>query len=742
MKFFAGTLFVLSIAPAVASVTKVAGDRTMTKVVKMLQEMLDKSQKDGEKDRDLYTNFKCYCDNNEAEKTQSIKELIKEIQMIENDIEKIQAHSGELSTECAKLKEDIADNEAARASAEDTRKKEAEDFKAEEADLTEALDAMGQAIETLAAVGADQTQGSSADHDRFMGKKSLLSIKANVKKVVSGVSRLLNPKEKRTLNAFLQAPFTGTYTSQSGEIVGILKNMRDTFKDNLGSIRATEKAAIEAHEKFMKIKKEEHATMTESYDTKQGMLGANDAELADQRDLLDSAKKALASDQDFLAKLIPMCEEKAKEFEKRNMLRTQEEAAISKAISILNSDEAFEAFGKTSATKSGSTGPAFIQIQQHDHQGAARKKLIRFLEGISRKQKSLKIARILVLIEAENPFETVLTEIGKMIALIDEEQKADQAQFDWCDSERSDSETKKTEAEDQILTLEDEIQKLDDSINNEETGFKAVIKQEQENLKINLESQSSETKDRAQENMLYQQSIKNCVGAQDLLAKAIKVLDEYYSQFNKPEEFLQREDPAPPETWEGEEEQGGYAGQRDAGSDVIEMLKFIASETNKEETDAHKAEEEAQHEFEDSMKELKDDQAKLIKSIADLEVDLADAEKTLGEKKVDLEETQARLKTVEEYLLKIKPGCDFITTNMDARTENRKKEKEGLEKAVGLIKETPAYKAAVAAAEQEALGECKDICNEAGKEHAKCKACLAGVSVPGYCAGHAGTEGC
>merc|ERR1719359_2355272 len=104
---------------------------------------------------------------------------------------------------------------------------------------------------------------------------------------------------------------------------------------------------------------------------------------------------------------------------------------------------------------------------------------MKLLSGISRKQKSLKIARILVMIEAENPFETVLQEIDKMIALIDKEQKADQEQFDWCESERTDSMEKKTKAEDEILALEDEIQKLDDSINNEETGLKAMIKAEQ-----------------------------------------------------------------------------------------------------------------------------------------------------------------------------------------------------------------------------------------------------------------------
>merc|ERR1719389_1563872 len=207
--------------------------------------------------------------------------------------------------------------------------------------------------------------------------------------------------------------------------------------------------------------------------------------------------------------------------------------------------------------------------------------------------------------------------------------------------------------------------------------------------------------------MAYQKNIKNVVEAEKLLEKAIKVLKKYYDQF------------------EEEEEQGGYAGQREKGGDVITMLEFILKETNKEEEQAHKDEEEAQHAYEDSMAELKSEQAK-----------------TLAETREDLAVTEKELKAIERYLLKIKPGCDYIEENYEIRTENRGKEKEALEKAIKLLKGTPAYKAAVNAAEQEALGDCKDICNAEGQDHAKCKACLAGVSVPGYCAGHADTAGC
>merc|ERR1719482_879773 len=105
--------------------------------------------------------------------------------------------------------------------------------------------------------------------------------------------------------------------------------------------------------------------MKTGYDEKQGQLGDNDDELASEKEMLVELQEELASAEDFLEKLLAMCAKKAKEFEHRNMMRANEEAAISKAIAILNSDEAFEAFGNVKASKSGAT--SFLQIQQHNH---------------------------------------------------------------------------------------------------------------------------------------------------------------------------------------------------------------------------------------------------------------------------------------------------------------------------------------------------------------------------------------
>merc|ERR1719482_1416677 len=112
--------------------------------------------------------------------------------------------------------------------------------------------------------------------------------------------------------------------------------------------------------------------MKEMFDAKQEKMGAHDEKLATARQNLDTARDNLASDQDFFAKLEVICAEKTKEYADRKMVRANEEAAISQAIAILNSDVAFETFGKVKATTTGSSGPAFLQISKKTTELSAR----------------------------------------------------------------------------------------------------------------------------------------------------------------------------------------------------------------------------------------------------------------------------------------------------------------------------------------------------------------------------------
>merc|ERR1712193_50250 len=102
-----------------------------------------------------------------------------------------------------------------------------------------------------------------------MGTHAPKELSATLKVALKAASIFLPVKQQRQLGSFLQAPFTGTYSSQSGEIVGILKNMRDTFKANLASAIASEKSSLESYNVFMKVKNDEHAKMSASFEDKE-----------------------------------------------------------------------------------------------------------------------------------------------------------------------------------------------------------------------------------------------------------------------------------------------------------------------------------------------------------------------------------------------------------------------------------------------------------------------------------------
>merc|ERR1719401_1865444 len=331
-----------------------------------------------------------------------------------------------------------------------------------------------------------------------------------------------------------------------------------------------------------------------------------------------------------------------------------------------------------------------------------------------------------------------------MIELIAAEGEKDTKHKEWCDDERKTTNAGIEKKKGEIIGLEGDINALDEAIDHPETGLIVEIATDEDLLQKNYNNQVSETKDRKEENLAYQKDISNLVEAETLVDRAIMVLKTYYSKISAEikAELIQmhkgkKDEPAPPSTWDDK-----YTGQSEAGgTDAIGMLEFILKNAKAEETQAHTDENAAQVSYEDSMQDLKDEEASLQKDIAKLKKELAEKEEERLQKKKDLAKTEEEKAALEAYLVKIKPGCDFITENLELRNNNRANEKKALEDAVGAIKGTPAYQEFKAVEHNETLGDCLAICN-GNEDHADCKACLAGVSVPGYCAGHASTPGC
>merc|ERR1719443_2495572 len=268
--------------------------------------------------------------------------------------------------------------------------------------------------------------------------------------------------------------------------------------------------------------------MEELFEAKKKEIGDNAAQISTISSEVETIEAELAADQEFLAALTERCSSKKAEFEKRNMLRAGEEAAIAEAISILNSDAAFESFGKVDATSTGSTGPALIQgssFLQISETPELRKKVSSGLLLTSRRVHSVRVARIAMAISDGNPFKKVLEMINKTISIIEAEGEDDVKKRDTCVEEQTTNEENKGFKEKDMQTLEANINALDVAIE----GTKESISLATEDLALNRDSQASTTKTRTDAHAVFTETLSNCEDAEKILAKAIEVLQKYYA---------------------------------------------------------------------------------------------------------------------------------------------------------------------------------------------------------------------
>merc|ERR1712072_324301 len=176
---------------------------------------------------------------------------------------------------------------------------------------------------------------------------------------------VLTHKERRLISSFVQAPedyfdaeptFKQSYAPQSGEIFGILKQMKETFETNLSSSQKEEMANQKAYEELKAAKEDEIKAGQEQIDSKTQELADTDEKNARAKEDVADTKKSLSADEQFLMMLKEKCSMTDSEWEERQKTRQLEMEACSKALAVLSSDDAHDLFTKT-------FNPALVQTE-------------------------------------------------------------------------------------------------------------------------------------------------------------------------------------------------------------------------------------------------------------------------------------------------------------------------------------------------------------------------------------------
>merc|ERR1719262_379217 len=234
------------------------------------------------------------------------------------------------------------------------------------------------------------------------------------------------------------------YAPQSGQITGILKQMKDTMGKELSDATSTEEQAIKDFEALSAAKTAQIEALTQEIESKLEVSGQLAVEIVNPEEDLDDTTKTYNEDKKFLSDLTAGCDTKQKEWEERSATRATELVALADTIKILNSDDALELFKKTLPS------PTLLQTLVSSRQSTSSA-----LDALgAARSADPRVALIsMALRGGATSFDKVIKMIDSMVALLGEEQTADDTKKAYCEKELdTEDDTKKAYCEKELDT--------------------------------------------------------------------------------------------------------------------------------------------------------------------------------------------------------------------------------------------------------------------------------------------------
>jgi len=662
------------------------------RVVTMLQSMQNKISAQGKKDQEMYDKFMCYCETGAGELTKSISAAETKIPQVEASIKAAEEMKSQLEADLKQHKADRADAKASVAEAKSLRAKEAAAFAKESSDYKMNIAAMGKAITVIekGATGFLQTSAS----------KVLRRLTIDMD---------LSNTDRERLSAFLSEDHSQGYVPQSGEITGILKQMKETMEKALAAATKAEEEAIANFESLVAAKEKEIEANTKAIEEKMLRSTETAVNIVNMKEDLDDTSKALVEDKKFLADLDANCAKKKEEYAIVVKTRAEELLALAETIKILNDDDALELFKKTLPT------PSLLQMKVASKQ--MKLQAVKALGG-SKGVKDARLDFIALALKGQSvDFAKVIKMIDDMVLLLAEEQTGDDEKKSYCEAQLD-------KTEDTLKELDIAVADLDKAIDNAKSSI-ATLADEIAALEQGIKDLDKQvvdaTETRKSEHDFYVKTMAEDKAAKDLLSIAKNRLNKFYNPkmyTEAPKRVLSEEESIVTSmggTLAPTNAPGGIAGtgvavfaqvsahrndvapppppaavpayqkksQESVG--VITMIDMLAADLDKEMQEMTVEETDSQAEYETFVADAAAKRAADLKSIAEKEAAKADTEAALQkygeEKTAKVSETLA----TSSYLKELHVECDWLLANYVTRKEARAGEVDSLKNAKAVL---------------------------------------------------------
>jgi len=651
--------------------SKAKGVSPVTRVVNLLKDMGKTLNKEQEEDEALYDKLACWCNNNKYEKTGTSDAATAKIADLEATIEMLTARSGELNTKIKELNADVASDKAALAQATATREKQLKEFHAMELGDIAALENLKAAIVVLG-----RHQGAAFPQEALsLLQESLVGTEqplkpwggflqdssasgwsadevATVKKAIKSASALLQARHG--------AGYMPSYSANSGEIFGVLKQLQEEMQGALGEAQKTEAMRASGFAELRAAKTSEIESAEKMAETKEDELAKTDMDNAEAKEDLGQTQAALSEDQKFLANLEKTCADADVNFAKRKSSRLEEIEAVSQTIEILNSDDAKDAMDTT-----------FSLVQTGSDKSSDKQR--KAAAAVLRKVHSPELSMLASSVELD-AFTKVKAMIDKMIATLKTQQADEVKKNDWCSATLQENEMATAKETDLKADLEAKAGSLESTI---KTLSEEVEKAKVDISNLNLALQRA-SENRKQENLDFQKTVADQMVTAEILAKALDKLATFYDEAAFAQKAAVGAKQTPPVAQKEYKKSSGSTG-------VMSMIEKLIYDTKEITSESKKSEGEAQAAYESLVADTNDSILGLTKEITSKTKAKAQAKKDLSLTNSDTADAATELENLGKYNADLHAECDYVQKNFAVRQQGRQEEVEALQQAKQIL---------------------------------------------------------
>jgi len=327
----------------------------IVRVAELMQGMADKVTKDGKSEEALFDTYGCWYKTVVSTKKASNAAAKDRIASLEGYIKDIEGGKVEFTNERENLEKETSDLEADVKRSKDMREKEAGDYADAKDEMEKAVASLEKAVEVLGAATDNSKEGV------------LMAMSSELKQAIDFGKTLLNEQEQKLLEKALaqgghitniqedpdwkklnkDATFNKKYKARSSKIQEILSDMLQTFEDNLADAIKKEKDTKESFAVLLASKESQLRAAQEALSAGSEESGARALNKGESQDEVNKLTDMVENDEKYIAQADTAFKAKSAEWKERKRLRTAEVASISKAISILRSDDAKDTMGKS-----------------------------------------------------------------------------------------------------------------------------------------------------------------------------------------------------------------------------------------------------------------------------------------------------------------------------------------------------------------------------------------------------------